>query len=338
MAQFRVVQAADPRVFIEEAAKHGYDDCSLNTPLGVLADSFIEYQIQARHLSEESRKVFAVYRGDALVLVLSCVAGEPSVSLGSPRSAELTKEELDSAMSQLAPAVAATVDPQSLSSVWGDADVCSAFVDAWVAVFASRGIKASGPPPYFVATTSYATRATLPTTPPPSLGALRLAPATADDTDALAELLAAFSVLWNTPLTAETARPRIVAHIACGEAWVCRAADGAAVAFCIVGRATPRTIAIKNVYVAPEHRRKGIASALVSAMLRYFLGVPEHGVEGPLVPAKGVKKEVCLNVGEDHVERMYAKCGFLFGDAREPGFDKRPWFTVVGRDVKIEQS
>ena len=67
MAEFRVVQAPNPRAFIEEAAEQGYDDCSLNTPLGVLADSFIEYQVQSRHLAEESRKVFAVYRGDALV-------------------------------------------------------------------------------------------------------------------------------------------------------------------------------------------------------------------------------------------------------------------------------
>ncbi|GJE89100.1 GNAT family N-acetyltransferase [Phanerochaete sordida] len=310
----------------------------MSYPLGLLADGFGE-KIDARWESNEaSEKLFVAYRGDDLVLALACVDGEPSWSLGAPSSPELTTEDLAAVMSPFVALIATTGDPLSCGSLWGSRVLASAFFDAWLPLLASRGIKAHAAPPVFRAKNSYATRKTLPTSTPTRHMPFAIVPAMQADTDALADLLREFSVVWGAQLSVDDARARMGAHIACGEAWFCRAPDGAALAFCVVGRATPRTIAIKNMYVVPDHRRKGVASALVLGMCRYFLGVSDHGVEGPLVPLKGVKAQVCLNVAEDHVEELYTKCGFLFGDAREPGSDRQPWFLVVGQEVVVEQS
>ncbi|EPS99052.1 hypothetical protein FOMPIDRAFT_112188 [Fomitopsis schrenkii] len=42
--------------------------------------------------------------------------------------------------------------------------------------------------------------------------------------------------------------------------------------YLLLGRNTPRTVAIRNVFVAPEHRRRGLAETMVGAVTRACLG------------------------------------------------------------------
>ncbi|KAI0647380.1 hypothetical protein C8Q79DRAFT_1009481 [Trametes meyenii] len=64
--------------------------------------------------------------------------------------------------------------------------------------------------------------------------------------------------------------------------WTCRT-GGELVGFVVNGRATPRTVAIKNVYVPPEHRRKGYAEAMVRAMSRHYLGYFQSDTASPQI-------------------------------------------------------
>ena len=87
-------------------------------------------------------------------------------------------------------------------------------------------------------------------------------------------------------------------------------------AYASTGRATPSTIAIRNVYTRESHRRKGLLEALVNAATTYWL----KGVEG------GKKTEVVLFVGPGSpAERVYRKCGFTITDV---AYEQRGWEGV----------
>lgn len=334
MAQFRVEQVASPSAFLDDAAARGWDDSSMNFVLGMLADSYIPAKVAARQLTDAQRTAYAVYRGDELVLAISKVAGDFAWTLGTPRSADLSPEDLAAASAQLALAIVPGLEPAAMNGLFGQDALVDAFVDAWVSALRARGVSVSASGRLFDAKAAYATLATLPpaSTPHP---AYTIEPATAADVDALAPLFAEFSQLHHRPLSVDAARERVAGHVACGEAWVCRArADGALAAFCVTGRATRRTVAIRNVFVDHAHRRRGVASALTAGMLRFFLGAHPHGVDAPAAPEGGAKAEVCLNVGEDHVERIYARCGFRFGEDAETG--KKEWFRVIIREFEVQ--
>ena len=87
-------------------------------------------------------------------------------------------------------------------------------------------------------------------------------------------------------------------------------------AYVFTGRATPSTIAIRNVYTRESHRRKGLAGALVKAATTYWL----EGVE------RGGKMEVVLFVEPGNpAERVYRKCGFTITDE---AYERRGWEGV----------
>ena len=87
-------------------------------------------------------------------------------------------------------------------------------------------------------------------------------------------------------------------------------------AYASTGRATPSTIAIRNVCTRESHRRKGLAGALVNAATTYWL----RDIEG------GKKTEVVLFVKPGSpAERVYRKCGFTITDV---AYEQRGWEGV----------
>lgn len=232
--------------------------------------------------------------------------------------------------------LASTIDPQAFDYLMGPEDFVAIFIDTWIAAMTARDVRVEALSETILnAKLSFATLATLPPLPP-SLAQYRLELATVDDVDALTHLFFAFAAFWKNRISIEGARSRMAAAVCFGDAWVHRV-DGEIAAFCTVGRETARTIAIRNLYVDPKHRRKGIAEALTTGMLRYYLGAQPLGFEGAPdgPPPKGVKQEVCLNTGEDCVERLYTKCGFLFeGNARSL-VTRKTWIPQTIRGVKV---
>ncbi|GJE89073.1 GNAT family N-acetyltransferase [Phanerochaete sordida] len=335
MAEFRVEQVLNPQDFLQEAASLGCDDCGMNFALGPLADSFL----QGKKPIDVVRKVYVVYRGDALVLAFVGIASMARF-LCTPRAAQLNAQDIPAAMSLLTSALASAEGPEAVDKLSGRRDLVDAFIDAWIAELSTRGIDASGLPPTFPVKSSYASLATLPQPVllPPGY---RIEPATDVDVDTLTALLIAFASDVRMPQAVEIVRPRAVEHIACGEAWMCLSEDGEPAAACVVGRASLRTIAIRSLYVAPAHRRKGLARAFVTSMTRYFLGAEAHGIVALASPSafeKGVKEEVCICVQDDYVEEIYAKCGFQFAESPEvPWKGEKSWFPLQIRAVKVEQ-
>lgn len=211
-----------------------------------------------------------------------------------------------------------------------------AFIDTWIAEMTASGLRIEALPTFFRSKVSFATLATLPP-PPPTLSNYRIELANLDDIETLAHLFVDFVGSGPKGVSLEEARVNMGMSVRLGEIWVCRV-DGEVAGYTATGRTTFRTVAIRNVYVSPNHRRKGIAEAMTIAMTRYLLGAQPLGFngapDGP--PAKGIKEEVCLNVAKDYVERLYKKCGFLLGeDDRDPVSGKKGWFATAFRGVKV---
>lgn len=195
---------------------------------------------------------------------------------------------------------------------------------------------------------SYATRDSLPppsSTPPGGIVTL----AKEEDVDALAALHIDFVVNspWPGTVTPAEATDVLSRTVAAGHTWLYRTEEGV-VGYTILGRVTPRTIALRNVYVAPQHRRKGIAEAMVRALTRYCLGVRPSGVEGvpDVHPSGGLKEQMNLFVMDPGAERVYRRAGFLFpdredggeGGGRDPCTGRKAWYHAVWRGVEVEPS
>ena len=173
-------------------------------------------------------------------------------------------------------------DPIALDKVCGTSTVVSPLVEAWAALLRAQGKNVDVVDGHFDTRVSYATKASLPPLPS-TLSTHIVAPATPVDLDAAAVLYQDFQATapWRANIPIEQAREILAAPLKAGLVWLCRLEpDGLATAFVILGRATPRTIAVRNVYVLPAHRRKGIAETMVRAITRYYLGVPPYGVRG----------------------------------------------------------
>ncbi|KAI0779747.1 hypothetical protein C8Q74DRAFT_1260817 [Fomes fomentarius] len=190
-------------------------------------------------------------------------------------------------------------DPLAVDKVAGRHDAVVLFCQSYASLLLASGTAvAYNPDGAFNLLVAYATRATLP--PLPTARSLyNVVPATADDLDGLAYLYIDFqaSTPWHGVFTKEQALAVLEGPVAEGF----------------------------NVYVAPAHRRKGMAEAMVHAVTRYYLGVPSpaqapgtNGVPtGP--PACGWKEEVNLNV-DDRARatmRLYKRVGFLLPDYTE---------------------
>lgn len=255
--------------------------------------------------------------------------------LGTPRGIEesLSSEKLFGVVSLLVKGIADTTGPTSFDKVIGPRDLVNALIEGWVKYSTEHGQGIKAPDPFFSSRVSYATRDSLPA-PSPAFAQYRVEQATtAEDADALVPLMLDF--LTHGPGPVDEKRARLHVKVEMRQVWVCRA-EGKIAGFGVVGRVTPRTIAIRNVYVSPAFRRKGIAEAIVRAMTRFYLGAEPLGFEGgpPGGPAEGIKQEVNLNVAEEAVERIYKRCGFLL-DQDEPGAPgKKGWFHSVYRGVE----
>ncbi|EKM53659.1 uncharacterized protein PHACADRAFT_148396 [Phanerochaete carnosa HHB-10118-sp] len=335
MANLHVVRFPSPAEFVE-AAK-GSDDGFMNLAFGVLMDSMNELQIRVRSITEESRTLLAVNNGDTLVLALLKVAGDVDWIIGCPRDRELVSADAETAISLLVSFLPSVIDPKSFDTIWGPEPLVNAFIDTWVSAMAARGLRIEALPTRFRVKRTYATLATLPPSPPhlPSKYIIELA--NPDDVEPLAHLLVDFSRAAPIVTSIEAARAKMDMHVRLGETWVCR--EGSEIAGYVgVGRTTFRTVAIRNVYVAPGHRRKGIAEAMTVALMRYYLGARPLGLEGAPDgrPVKGVKEEICIAVVEDFVERLYEKCGFLLGEHdQDPVSEQKGWFASIIRGVRV---
>lgn len=241
--------------------------------------------------------------------------------------------------------------PLALEKIIGPADVVDRFLESCAMLaFQEHGVRVRITPGLFGSRMSYATRASLPplpAVPPPYIVTL----ATVDDVPGLAPLYAAFRLnsVWSEVVDMEAATAFMKGPVTRGLVWSCRlASDGPPVGYVSLGRVTPRTIAIRNVFVLEEHRRKGIAETMVRAVVRYYLGVHPYGVEGlpDGPPPEGLKVEVCLNVVEAGAERVYKRAGFLFPDREgdtptgggDPTTGRPSWYPSAWRGLVLEES
>ena len=379
MSNLRFLRFDDPRTYLETTK--GYDDSFMNFGIGSLWD-FLS-GISSRQLPDIPTYVFAIYRGEDLLWVsynylvfffeftdrpilpqirsttritLSINKQDFAWMMSTPCPADeqlgTDPELLAAATTLLATSVLATLPtPRNFDKIIGPLKPVEAFLHTWVALLAAQGISAKILLGTFGASrVSYATRASLPppsAVPPP----YRVERAARADLPAVAVLYQHFELTspWRGIISIEDAVRNLTGPADAGLVWLVRleeaAPDGPPAAFAVLGRATPRTIAVRNVYVAPDHRRKGVAETMVRAITRYFLGAAPYGVhgvpDGP--PQWGFKQEVNLNVGDPSAEGVYRRSGFLFpvgtGEDMTGGVDpetgRRSWYTSVWRGVEL---
>ena len=347
MSDLHLVQFSDPQLFVEtvKAGDHSF----FNFTLGSLFDSLDEEQVRIRNLTDTSRSLFGVYKGDTLLYVynvsqfpdvaksccsitLTKIADDFAWVLSSPL---VSKFELDIAQTSpavylLASRLPTMINPKSLDAIVGQADLVAPFLVLWETQLAEDGIHVesiSAVPTSYKSKITYATLATIPP-PSPVFASYRIGLAAMNDIDELAHLYVGFTGVRDPNSTSlDDAQGHMKAWVQLGQIWVCRL-DGDIAGYIATGRTTPRTVAIRNVYVAPKHRRKGIAEAMTRAVTRYMLGAEPLGFEGAPTggPPTGPKEQVCLNVAEEHVARLYKKCGFLLGDDdRDPVTGAKGW-------------
>lgn len=282
-------------------------------------------------------------------LCLTKAKGDFAWMMSIPTSADATMastEVLGAASQLLAEAVYSAVpNAATFDAIIGPEHSVQAFIDSWSSILEAHGDDIRCTKAVFASRVSYVTReslAPLPNTPPPFTTTL----ARTEDLDALVPLYIGFRLdsPWAHTTTREEALTFLTHPVSKGFAWLCRI-DGVAAGYVVLGRVTPRTIAVRNVYVAPEHRRKGIAEAMVRAVTRYYLGASPYGVEGVPEgpPASGFKEEVNLNVAEKGAERLYKRAGFLFPDDEgeggvDPQTGRKAWYPSIWREVLPESS
>ena len=271
------------------------------------------------------------------------VAEDFAWSLATPRdiTVEFGEKERAAAVSLLVAHIASIIDLKTFDKMMVQApnDLSDLFINKWIAEMETRGLHYGLLPNPFQVKVSYATLATIPP-PPPTLLQYELEPPTTDDVEVLAQYFVDFALHGPRAVSLEGARDKMRMHIEQGDIWACKV-DGEIAGFCVTGRSTPKTIAVRNVYVAPKHRRKGIADAMTRMVTRYLLGATPLGFAGGLATStpKGVKAEVVLNVAEDFVERIYKKCGFLLGiDDKDPVSGRKGWHASVYRGVQLLES
>lgn len=231
--------------------------------------------------------------------------------------------------------LAHSTPPISIDKVFGPDKFAETFVKAHVDLLRSQGMHATAHP-IFTCQTSFVTKASL-TAPlavaPPA--SYRMQIGLLADLEVLAQMYCDFGTDVGDVVNLEGCREEMRRWLEAGGIWVCRANDRI-VGYCTIGRSTPRTIAIQNVYVAPGNRKKGIAETMVRFLTRYFLGVKFEGAPDE-VPRQGVKEEMCLNVIEEGVKRLYKRCGFLLGDDDvDPLTGKKGSLAMSYWSVKID--
>ncbi|TBU26352.1 hypothetical protein BD311DRAFT_779705 [Dichomitus squalens] len=349
MANLRFVRFDDPHAFL--AKSKDFDDSFTNFGLGSLYDFLSGASTQ--FVSDVPLRIYGIYRGTDLLFTLHTNKTSRFWVLSTPCPAHeaLTTDHelLASATTLLAHSVLAELaDPAALDRVCGPPEAVNAFLETWAALLLAQRKPVKLLDGNFNTHVSYATKASLPPLPaPPSPYVVELA--TPADLEPAAALYQDFQATapWKAILTKEQAMAALADPLAARVLWLCRLEPaGPPAAYVALGRVTPRTVAIRNVYVSPAYRRRGVAEAAVRAVTRYYLGAPPYGVrgvpDGP--PTCGVKEEVNLNVGDASAEGVYRRSGFLFpsgyGEGAEGGVDpvtsRRAWQRSILVEVKID--
>lgn len=186
------------------------------------------------------------------------------------------------------------IDIREVDKVFGPSVLVDPFTDALAIIRRTRGeiVKIVD---YFHGTVLCATTATLPPPSPTCSEHLVTLATTPSDAEAVAPLYIEFTRGGPVTATFDQAREKMEEALRRKGLWRCHV-NGELAGFIVVGRFTPNTASIKNVFVRPEYRRKGVGETMVRVVTRYCLGV---------------KKELCLNVIEKGAQRLYGRCGFV---------------------------
>lgn len=228
------------------------------------------------------------------------------------------------------------IEPKTFDKLIGPASLVNALADRWIQEMSKRSLQSEAHPALCSTQLTYATLASIPR-PAPHLSKYRIALATAEDVEVLAHFFVDFKTIFGTTVPIGAARETMSQSLRLGKIWVCRD-EGELIGYCETGRMTAKTACICQVYVPSKHRRKGVAEAMTRAMTRYYLGAEPRGFEGAPdgPPPQGIKEQVVLNVAEEHVARVYKRCGFLLGDdARDPVTGGEGWYPLVYRGVQM---
>lgn len=350
MPKYRVVTYSDPQDFVD--ACKPFDDSFLNFTLGSLLDSLNSANLTAKgaDTSHTDRTMIAVFNGDQLAYVrlshdlfvawyqtiicrvtLIRIPFNFAWMLGTPHAEDSwPSEDVSVLMSLLVSAVATAVVPTAFDKVIGPENLVNILLGTWVNHMHESGTPVRMLDPFFKSRVSYATRSSLPPLVPVNH---KIELATSKDIEILVPFFIDLTRLGPHTATIEAAQRFMDASINLGRVWLCRVDDQIA-GYCAVGRMTPCTIAIRNLYVSPEYRRRGVGEALTQAVTRMYLGATPLGFDAPVLEGLvDVKREVCLNVVEEHVERIYKKCGFLLDQANPDG-GKPGWFRSLFRGVE----
>ncbi|EED82651.1 predicted protein [Postia placenta Mad-698-R] len=336
MSTLRVMKFERPHEFARAIAD--YDDYSMNFALGSLLDYGDKSQVlsQARW-GAPMGALLAVYREDELLLTLTKHAKNFSWVMASPSHVDPSLEgdasDIDAAATLIAETLPTVVNPHLMDKVLGPERAVNAFIESWVAFMVKRGVQLKTPDSYFHSRACCATLSTLP--PSSMVHDYPVSLARLSDVDTLIPLFVEFSSHGPNPVSPETARNIIREGVEARRLWAYRIREGLA-GYVLVGRETRRTIAIRNVFVLSQYRRKGIAEAMVRTVTRYYLGA-----ETPNEMARAgesaviAKHEICLNVGDPAVMRIYSRCGFMLdNNARNLDTEKRGWFATIWRGVE----
>ncbi|KAJ3542540.1 hypothetical protein NM688_g5960 [Phlebia brevispora] len=337
MSDIRVIHFQDPQAFLDAVKQ--YDDSFMNFALGSLLDSLNSENSLAKDQPATYRTLLAAYKGDRSIITLTKARDDFAWALATPRGVEeeLSSQDIADAVERLVVLLSNTIEPKLLDSVIGPFDLVNAFIETWVSHMQTQGLQLRALDPFFNSRVSFATLGTI----PPSSSAFsqyRFTLAeTEEDANAVAPLAVDFTSDGPRTTTLDKAKRIMHAAVQMKQVWLCHV-EGQLAAYSLVGRVTPRTIAIRNVYVSPVHRRKGIAEAMVRALTRYYLGAEPLGFEGAPSPkpAIGTREEICLNVAKEDVARLYERCGFLLGpDDQDPATGRKGSFKSVWRGVEI---
>ncbi|KAF9818614.1 hypothetical protein IEO21_02594 [Rhodonia placenta] len=318
-----------------------FDESFMNLALGPLWDDISTNPTRSEERSELSnRPLFAVLSANVLVMTLTRDTAHQTWKLAIPSTLNPDSVHyqftIAGASRLLASTLDALVEPGGIERIAAPSPVMDVFIDAWATSLSGKGIQITALPLDLIARSCYATRQTVPSSSACSLPAnITIALAAAEDVSSLVPLFVDFTYQTHQVAMPEAARASLSRAVQGHKLWVCRF-DGDLAGFTVVGRETPNTIAIRNVFVRPEHRRKGIAERMVGVLTRFYLGLDT--VLEPHYPMGQPKREICLLVKDPAVERIYARCGFLVGeDVRDPETGRKACYAFVSRGVQTSR-